>query len=336
MARTDEVFRGIRGRPTAAELVYAARGRDPDEEAADSFLGWLALYLPSWGTSFFLHVAVFLLAAFMVTQQPVPDRLVPGPVGVVDTKPPKMDNSQRQRWHDKRLRDGRPREVPPGLMRQLSVPIPDVASNRLDEVGVLGLGAGGREVGGFDGPSVSTGPQFFGVPMGPGPEAEAEATKIVYVVDRSGSMTDSLDYVKMELKRSLRELGPEKMFHIIFYSSGPALEMPARRLVSATGANRRRAYEFIDGVVASGETDPSEAFQRAFAVGPEVIYFLTDGEFDQAIVGQVKRANVGGKVAVNTIGFLYRPNEALLRKIAADNGGNYKFISEADLAGLAE
>jgi hypothetical protein len=41
--------------------------------------------------------------------------------------------------------------------------------------------------------------KFFGT-------VAADRTKIVYIVDRSGSMTDSIDYVKYELKRSLRPL----------------------------------------------------------------------------------------------------------------------------------
>jgi hypothetical protein len=45
--------------------------------------------------------------------------------------------------------------------------------------------------------------------------------------------------------------------------------------------------------------------------------------------------NAGGKTKVNTVGFLYRTGEAVLKQIATDNGGNYKFVSEADLAGLA-
>ena len=38
---------------------------------------------------------------------------------------------------------------------------------------------------------------------------------------------------------------------------------------------------------------------------------------------------------VHTFGFLYRMNEPLLKEIAAENGGQYKFVSEADLATLA-
>jgi secreted protein with Ig-like and vWFA domain len=112
--------------------------------------------------------------------------------------------------------------------------------------------------------------------------------------------------------------------------------MPTRRLVNATERNRQMAFEFIDSVIPQGETDPSKALERAFACGPELIYLLTDGEFDRQIIDLCKRLNTGNKVTVHTIGFLYKTGEAVLKQIADENGGNYKFVSEADLATLSQ
>ena len=163
---------------------------------------------------------------------------------------------------------------------------------------------------------------------------EEEPRGIVYVIDRSGSMTCSLDYVKSELKRSIGELSEDDEFDVIFYSSGPPVEMPTRRLVNATERNKQLAFQFIDGVIAQGETDPAGAIERAFAVKPDIIYILTDGEFDRAIVALVKRLNADAKVTVHTIGFLYREGEPILKQIADQNGGRYRFVSEKDLADL--
>jgi len=149
-------------------------------------------------------------------------------------------------------------------------------------------------------------------------------------------MTDSIDYVKFELKRSVGELGEAREFHIIFYSSGPPVEMPARRLVKATEANKQLAFNFIDDVIAEGETDPTEAIERAFAVKPEIIYLLADSEFDRAIVDLVKRLNVDANVTVHTIAFLCREGESVLKDIAEQNGGRCKFVSKKDLADLVK
>jgi len=300
----------------------------PEEQAGiDLVLGWLALYLPSWGTSVVLHVAVITLAAFMAWQT----QTVPPPFeyksAVVQMNKPKTEKRQQQQSP----RGKATTRQPTSIVRQFTQnPFPDVASNNQSQLQVIGVGGGGKAIGGFEG--MGTGGRGF---FGAGPEEE-EANKIVYVVDRSGSMTDSIDYVKYELKRSISELTEDKEFHVVFYSSGPPVEMPTRRLVNATERNKQLAFEFIDGVVPQGETDPSKALERAFACNPELIYLLTDGEFDKTIVGLVKRLNVGGKITVHTIGFLYQSGEAVLKQIADENNGQYKFVSEADLATLVQ
>jgi tetratricopeptide (TPR) repeat protein len=154
-----------------------------------------------------------------------------------------------------------------------------------------------------------------------------ESAKIVYVVGRSSSMTGSIDLVNYELKRSIGNLTESKEFQIIFYSSGLPVEMPTRRLVRATERNKQLAFEFIDGGYVQSQTDPSKALERAFDYKPDLIYLLTVGEFAPAIVDLVKRLNFGGKVTVNTIGFLDKTRETVLKQIAHDNHGNYKFVS---------
>ena len=168
---------------------------------------------------------------------------------------------------------------------------------------------------------------FFGIPLGDG------AKKVVYIIDRSGSMTCAIDFVKAELKRRIGELDEANMFHVLFFSSATPVEMPPRRLVAATERNKRLACEFIDGITARGETDPSKALERAFAVRPDVIYLLTDGEFERSVVDLVKQLNPDKRVKVNTISFLYGPH-VVLKEIAKQTGGTYTFVSEADLASL--
>jgi hypothetical protein len=210
------------------------------------------------------------------------------------------------------------------------VPVPDLARGAEKPVEVIGIaGRRGREIGGIEG----LGPRGRDwVIFEPLPE---EARRVVYVVDRSGSMTETLRFVKLELRRALEALGPQHQFHVIFYNAGPPLEMPSRRLVAATEANRDRALAFIDTVIAEGETDPSGALERAFRVRPEVVYLLTDGEFDRAVVDLVRRLNAGGGVRVSTIGFLTRSGEDVLRAIAETTGGAYRHVTEEDLGLLA-
>jgi hypothetical protein len=317
------------------EPVIGRQAAGAQDEGTETVLDWLALYMPSWGTSVVLHAAVLILAAF-VAGVPIVEAHYSPYTGTFLTVP-KRDAVKRDAGQ---LAERKGEKTPRGL-NELNpyrfIRMPDL--HPFDGMGVLEtsaeipiIGIGGSPIGG--------GPESFGTGSGGRgnpfpPEWIEEARKIVYVVDRSGSMTDSIEYVKAELKRSVGELDEEKEFHVIFYSSGPCVEMPMRRLVDVTERNKRFSYEFIDGVIAQGETDPSDALRRAFAVRPEVIYLLTDGEFDRAIVGLVRSLNTGGKVRVHTIGFLYtQPGtsaEAVLKQIAAENGGNYKFVSSGDL-----
>jgi S1-C subfamily serine protease len=165
--------------------------------------------------------------------------------------------------------------------------------------------------------------------------AAKEPLKVVYVIDRSGSMTDSIGFLKSALRRAIEQLHEQSEFHVIFYSSGPPLEMPTFGLVKATASNKQLATDFINGVIAQGETDPTKALQRAFACAPDLIYLLTDGEFDRALIDFVKRLNNSGTVKVNTIGYLYKTGEPVLRVIAQENGGEYFFVSENYLSDLS-
>ena len=319
--------------PPAADMAPLPEGEEPKEEeqgGMDTVMGWLALYVPSWGTSVLLHVAVVILAYFMAWQTEATQPPFEYKSAVVQSEKLKMEKRLKPDQKQQSTR-GKFRPGPSSIVRQFTQnPFPDVASNELEQLQVIGVGGGGKEIGGFEGLGQGRG-GFFGA----GGESD-ESAKIVYVVDRSGSMTDSIDFVKYELKRSIGELSEIKEFHVIFYSSGPPVEMPTRRLVNATERNKQLAFEFIDGVIAQGETDPSKALERAFDCRPELVYLLTDGEFDRAIIDQVKRLNVGGKVTVHTIGFLYKTGETVLKQIADDNHGNYKFVSELDLANLAQ
>jgi hypothetical protein len=313
-------------RAAAIDLSVAAA----NETAVDRVMAWLGLYLPSYGTSAALHAAAILLAAFLVS-----------PAGPAEPPPPEITGravpKQKPTPVERRPKNGPEMQYrdpveqrPSSLARSITpYPIQDVAANNLKPPAILGDGGGGMNIGTLGGPGPGG---IFG--EWPPRSASEQACKTVFLVDRSGSMGDSVEIVKMELKTSIEELGGDREFHVIFYSSGQPVEMPTRRLVPATERNKRLAFEFIDGIISQGSTDPSKAIERAFAVGPDLIYLLTDGEFDRAVIDLVKRLNVGGKVTVHTIGFLYEEGEEVLRKIAGDNGGNYKFVSEKDLVAL--
>jgi len=202
---------------------------------------------------------------------------------------------------------------------------PDVASNKL-QPSLQSTSTGAN-------PKAKTeADSLFGFPP-PDPQAT-----VVFLVDRSASMTDAIEWLKVELKLAVRGLSETNICRVLFFSSGPPIVVPSfERPESGCSAwVKETICQFIDGAVAHGETDPTKAIEYAFAIGPDVIYLLTDGEFDRAVVDLAKRLNPEKKVKVHTIGYLYKTGEEILKQIAADSGGTYKFVSEADLEKLTQ
>ncbi len=202
-----------------------------------------------------------------------------------------------------------------------------LATSKKPELSIIGIGAGGADFSQYGltaGPGA--GPVFFGL----GGSARG-IRRIVYVVDRSGSMLDTFGYVRRELERSINELRRGQKFHVIFFNSGPPLENPPRRLVSAIQAQKMAFFAFLGDIFPEGSTNPEPAMRRALALKPDLIYFLTDGEFAPTLVEQLKKWNKDQKVRIYTIAFLRRNGEDLLRQIARQNGGEFRFVSEDDL-----
>lgn len=161
--------------------------------------------------------------------------------------------------------------------------------------------------------------------------------KTVYLLDHSGSMLDTFDFLRNEVKKRISSQQAIQKYSVIMFSEDVEV-LGADRLLPATNENKRDLALKMDGIRAQGKNDDllepfQKGFEKAFAMKPETIVFLTDGAFDPQLVPIVKALNKDGKVHVSTIAYVrISPDAELnLKKIAADNGGRYKFVSEQDL-----
>ena len=161
---------------------------------------------------------------------------------------------------------------------------------------------------------------------------------VVYVIDRSGSMHDTFDFVRKEMVNSIGRLRPVQDFHAIFFNIGPPLENTPRRLVPATRENKEDVAHFLDKVIAQGRTDPVPALNQAFEVlaranskPGKVVYLLTDGDFpnNKQVLTALARKNVKKEVRINTYLYEYRGPLAveIMERIAKENRGEYKYVS---------
>jgi hypothetical protein len=241
-------------------------------------------------------------------QEPPPDSQ-PEPLAI-NPEPGEMPDPERAR------RFGRvdvvPEPTPPPARRAEAVADTPLLSADPDP------GGGGR-----------TAVRFFG--------AESKAPSIVYVVDKSGSMAWHFAYVQAELARSIADLKPVQQFAVVFFADGKPyiLEVNGRKgMTYAVPKAKAAAKDWIDRQIAfskTGRTDPCQSLEVAFSLKPDLIYLLTDGLFPDGTPETLRRLNARRKVIINTIAFKDNAGEKMLKQIARENGGIYKFIPEHEL-----
>lgn len=305
--------------------VTGSAAQEGHEGSASTQLSGRAV-LCTWLASITLHTLVFVVLFVvpwlaMLAREPAPAtvrvQLVGDPDAVATAATPTPDPTKDATRTDRTVVEVNPRR---------STAIAELSAVKRPELSIIGIGAGGSDFSDL-GLTVGSGPgpEFFGL----GGNARG-ARHIVYVVDRSGSMIDTFDLVRVELKRSVSALRRSQKFHVVFFAKN-AMENPPKRLVSAIKEQKEQLFEFVDQVVPQGGTDPTAAMNIAFRVGADLIYFLTDGEFDPALLGRLDKWNERRQVRIFTIAYFNPEGAALLERIAREHGGEFKFVTDEDL-----
>ncbi len=162
------------------------------------------------------------------------------------------------------------------------------------------------------------------------------AYKVVYVVDVSASLMIYIDDILSEMRDSIRGLVPTQKFHIVLARPRKVEELGPGRLVPAIARYKKEADDFlatVDRIPKPGKADPIEAMRRAFAVGPELIYFLSDGDYidiENELERELQRLNPRREVCITTIGFHPPRPEGdrpeLLQRIAQWHNGHFRLV----------
>lgn len=164
---------------------------------------------------------------------------------------------------------------------------------------------------------------FFGI--------RSSGRRFVFVVDCSGSMaTGRLSRAQDELIACLERMPASVRFTIIFFDD--SLQTYTRlsdkeTMTRATSDEVDAAKHWVRKVACGGGTDVQMGMSAALGVRPaaDVVFLLTDGQFDPATPAVVRAAN-SEKARINTIAFETRDGELMLKEIAKDSGGDYKFV----------
>ncbi len=171
--------------------------------------------------------------------------------------------------------------------------------------------------------------------------------RIVYLVDASGSLIDTFQYVTRELMESIDKLEDGRQsFTMIFFQGNHAVEVcpSGMKVVSAEVKSEvGRWVSFESGnIVPGGVTSPLAGIDLALSYRPDVVYLLSDnitgvGEVDcdklLDYIDKAKRRHGVSHVAINTIQFQYMDSTNALKRIAEANDGRYRFVDEAVIFG---
>jgi hypothetical protein len=166
-------------------------------------------------------------------------------------------------------------------------------------------------------------------PQTPNPSSTFDpqrGTNIVFVLDRSLSMNhgDKSLVARLELVNTLEHLGPEKSFFIIFFPYKP---MPADGPLPATSENIQRITNWIFSVGHKYDwSGPTDALLKGFQFEPDTMWLLSDGKFSRTVATGLRKVNEGARVHIHTIGFYSREGESIMRQIAEENNGTYRFV----------
>ncbi len=158
---------------------------------------------------------------------------------------------------------------------------------------------------------------------------------IVYVVDASASMgkNGALALACRELEESLQKLPPNARFQVIVYTTVARTLLPRRPdwleptdNMFAEVANALRA---LARQTPEGGTDHTPALRKAFLLGPDVVFFLTDADdLMPEHVSLVRELNKG-RAVINTVELTTRHRGRLdmpLQVLAREHRGVYRAV----------
>lgn len=192
---------------------------------------------------------------------------------------------------------------------------------------------------------------YFMLLVSPGmeaPDAEPVPRSMVFILDRSGSMTgEKIQQARDALKFLVRQLRPRDTFNIVAYDSVVESFRPELQRADEDGINA--ALGFVDGLFAGGSTNIDSALSTGLGMlqsrdVPSYVLFLTDGlptageKNELKIASNAGTANRVGARMFN-FGVGYDVNSRLLDRLSRANRGQSVYVRpkediEASVSGL--
>jgi Ca-activated chloride channel family protein len=168
-----------------------------------------------------------------------------------------------------------------------------------------------------------------------GDSAQPAAKTVIFVIDRSGSMSGKkMEQAREALRSVLNSLNPNDLFNIVAYDH--RVESFRTELQRFDEQSRQAALGYVNNIFAGGSTNISGALTTALNMiqdsdSPSYLLFLTDGlptsgETNEMKIAQlVSQANTK-RTRIISFGVGYDVNSRLLDRLSRDNYGQSEFV----------
>ncbi|MDY3560004.1 VWA domain-containing protein [Gemmata sp. JC673] len=158
----------------------------------------------------------------------------------------------------------------------------------------------------------------------------ARGNRFAILADNSGSMAGTpLTVLKAEITSTLARSRGNAQFYVTFFS-GEADPQPIKRW-TADRNEVAAVSKWVQGIQTANGTSPVVGFQHVLKLKPppDVVYLMTDGEFDRREVEQIRVLNQALRppAVIHTVAFGGQQGEAELKMIARQAKGTYRYVA---------
>jgi len=166
-------------------------------------------------------------------------------------------------------------------------------------------------------------------------ESERPKKTVVFVVDRSGSMSgEKMEQARAALKHVLNNLRAGDLFNIVAYDSQIGAFRPEVQRYDEK--SRKAALGFVEGIYAGGSTNIDGALRTALGQlqdtsRPNYVLFLTDGlptagETNEMKIVENAQEENDVRARIFTFGVGYDVNSRLLDRLVRENFGQSEYV----------
>ncbi len=164
----------------------------------------------------------------------------------------------------------------------------------------------------------ASGPTCIGMPV--------NSKTLVYSVDSSSAMGDSLDTVRSAIVKSLRTLREAQRFGLVLWSESAPKILP---LSDNNPSNREAAIAQLDGLQPRGSSDAAAGIRAAVGLKPKVICIIAAKGPPQVEADAIAEECRKAGIIVHALAI--RDDAPALERLASKTRGSYQVVDPRDL-----